>query len=259
MMLLEVINDFVNEKGYTQNQDCEGIIFYGSRSTGFETEESDVDLQILFNDHPLMRGISIFHGYRFEYFEKTLGDMYGRAVHDYEHQSNVMLSMIGNGITIFDRQGKLEKLKQYVKDLYSNPLPPLSTQEDNEQLVIIANRLIDLKKLALRNDLYFERLYHLTIEKIRNYYYKRHGFPEISTSKVLDLYNNKEYSDKIKKITPPQEFIELFEYSLQPNLNCIERYEIAEKLFNYAKKGNDIDPNNFLIPIKSRNKTIDIK
>lgn len=116
--------------------------------------------------------------------------------------------------------------------------------------------MIDLKKLALRDDLYFERLYHLTIEKIRNFLLKRNGFPEISTSKVLDLYQNKEYSDKIFKITLPQEFIELFKYSLQPNLTSIERHEIAEKLFDYAKKENDIDPNNFLISMKARNKII---
>ena len=31
--------------------------------------------------------------------------------------------------------------------------------EENEQVVIIANRLLDLKKLCLREDPYFNRLY----------------------------------------------------------------------------------------------------
>ena len=107
--------------------------------------------------------------------------------------------MIGNGITIFDRNGKIQELKEYVKKLYSHPLLPLTQVEDNEQVVIIANRLVDLKKLCLNNDLYFNRLYHLTIEKIRKYYYQRNGYPEISTSKVLDLYSNPAYSEVIDK------------------------------------------------------------
>ncbi len=94
---------------------CEGVVFYGSRSTGFGTEESDIDLQVIFNDnHPLMRGVTFLEGYRFEFFEKTLSDMYGRAIYDFQHQSNVMLSMIGNGISIFDRNGEIQKLKDYV-------------------------------------------------------------------------------------------------------------------------------------------------
>lgn len=249
-----VVEHFVNKKGYISDDNCEGVIFYGSRSTGFYNEQSDIDLQIIFNNHPLMRGVCTFEGYRFEFFEKTLGDLYGRANHDYHHQSNVMLSMIGNGITIFDRNGKIQELKEYVKKLYSYPLLPLTQVEDNEQVVIIANRLLDLKKLCLNNDPYFNRLYHLTIEKIRKYYYQRNGYPEISTSKVLELYGNPAYSEVIDKVMPSEEFKQMFFDSLDESKSYLEKYKLAEDMFNYAKLGNNLDLNNFLIPIKARNK-----
>ena len=122
MEIFTVINEFVNEKGYTKDEHCEGIVFYGSRRTGFSNAQSDIDLQILFDEHPLMRGVSRFKGYRFEFFEKTLEDMYNRALTDYNSQSNVMVSMIKDGITIYDKRGELERLKQYVEELYSKPM-----------------------------------------------------------------------------------------------------------------------------------------
>ena len=251
----DIIDEFVNKRGYTSDLNCEGIIFYGSRSTGFGTEESDIDLQIIFNgNHPFMRGVTFLDDYRFEFFEKTLSDMYGRAIYDFQHQSNVMLSMIGNGISIFDRNGEIQKLKDYVKLLYSNPLPPLNAMEENEQIVIIANRLLDLKKLCFREDPYFNRLYHLTIEKIRKFYYKKNGYPEISTSKVLDLYNNPAYSDVICKIRPSEKFINLFMDSLDDSKTYIEKYMIAETMFEYVKGNNKLDLDDFLISIRSRNK-----
>ncbi len=254
MEIFTVIKEFVNEKGYTKDEHCEGIVFYGSRRTGFSNAQSDIDLQILFDEHPLMRGVSRFKGYRFEFFEKTLEDMYNRALTDYNNQSNVMVSMIKDGITIYDKRGELERLKQYVEELYSKPLPAMTEQDLNEQIVILDNRLMDLKKLCLRDDIYFDRLYNLTIEKIRTLYYKKNAYPEISTSKVWELYNNPEYSKAISKILPPEYFIDLFERSLNPNLTKLEKYSIAEEMFNLVKEGNTLDLDDFVIPIKSRNK-----
>ena len=65
----DVIKTFLNEKGYFDRYDIEGVVFYGSASTGYNTENSDLDLQIITNnDNPSnhIRGISTIDGIRIE-------------------------------------------------------------------------------------------------------------------------------------------------------------------------------------------------
>lgn len=252
------IDMFLNKWGYIINPDCEGIVFYGSYATGFQKENSDIDLHIIFNNNEpnkLYRGIDTVENFRIEYFEKPIGDLYARALHDLKNQSNVLLSMIGYGKTIFDRNGEIEKLKKYIIDLYTNnKLIGLSDNEIYEQIMIINNRLIDLDRLCKINDPYFLQLYHLTLEKIRKFYYKKNGLPEIPTSKVLDFYLDDTYSKSIFKITPPSEFIELFVNSLDSNKSNEDLMYNLYLLYDYCKGDYDINPKQCKVLIKSRNK-----
>ena len=133
----KVINTFLNEKGYLENKNIEGIVFYGSASIGYSTKSSDLDLQIITNSensNNMIRGIETISGVRIEYFEKPLSDYYKRAIKDFKNQSNVLLSMIGHGIIIFDRSIKINILQEYIKQLYSIPMPCLSDKEAKEMV-----------------------------------------------------------------------------------------------------------------------------
>ena len=55
-----VIEHFVNKKGYIIDDNCESVIFYVSSSTDFYNKQSDVDLQIIFNNHPFVYGVCTF-------------------------------------------------------------------------------------------------------------------------------------------------------------------------------------------------------
>lgn len=257
MNFRNAIIDFLNKMGYIENKNCEGIVFYGSYSTGFYNDKSDIDLHIIFNNNDpekIIRGIDTVDGFRIEYFEKPLDDLYGRAICDFNNQSNVLLSMIGHGKVLFDRNGEIKKLQDYIINLYSNVLPGLNDNEIYEQIAIINNRLIDLERLGKTNDEYFTHLYHLTVEKIRKFYYRKNGFPEIPTSKVLDFYKDDTYSKTIFKITPPVEFIQLYYACLDESKSNVERIIIIKNLFNYVKGDYSLNPNRSRILIKSRNK-----
>lgn len=255
----EVIMTFLNEKGYLKNKGIEGIVFYGSASTGYTTDCSDIDLQIITNDEEsteLIRGVEIVNGFRIEYFEKPLSDYYRRAVRDFQNQSNVLLSMIGHGIVIFDRNGKIKKLQEYINIYYSIPLPGLSTDEAQEMVSIINNRMIDLRFLYTHGDLYFHQLYALTLEKIKKFYHRLNGFPEISTSKTLKIYTDTTgYRERIFKTIPEQEFIDLYidALDLHQQKSMDEKMNSIETLYNYAKRNVELNEYCYRIKIKPRN------
>ncbi len=257
MNFRNAIIDFLNKMGYLENKNCEGAVFYGSYSTGFYNDKSDIDLHIIFNDNDpdkIIRGIDTIDGFRIEYFEKPLADLYGRAISDFNNQSNVLLSMIGHGKVLFDRNGEIKKLQDYILQLYNVPLPGLTDNEIYEQIAIINNRMIDLERLGIISDKYFIHLYHLTVEKIRKFYYRKNGLPEIPTSKVLDFYRNDTYSRIIFKITPPIEFINLYYRCLDESKTNNERLDIIKDFYDYVKGDYYLNPERSRILIKSRNK-----
>ena len=109
-----------------------------------------------------------------------------------------------------------------------------------------------MTRLCELNDDYFNHLYHLTLEKIRKFYYKKNGFPEIPTSKVLDFYKDDTYSKTIYKITPPAEFIELYYATLNEQLSNKEKMECLLNLYEYSKGEYDIDKKQNRVLIKSK-------
>lgn len=256
---MEVIKAFLNEKGYLENENIEGVVFYGSVATGYATKTSDLDLQVITNSkdqNDLARGIDLIDGVRIEYFEKPISDYYARAIKNFKNQSNVLLSMIGHGVIIFDRNGRIHKLQEYIKTLYSLPMPCLSEDESKEMVSIINNRMIGLRTLYEHGDLYFNHLYHLTIEKIKKFYHRLYGFPEISTSKILKLYTDQTgYREAIFKTVPEQKFINLYINSLDLTNQKTphEKMNAIEELYSYAKRDVHLNENNYKIRIKSRN------
>ena len=96
MLLKDKILSFVQDMGYLNNEHVFGILFYGSYFTGFNEENSDIDLHIVFdNEDPnhLIRGNKVIDGTRIEYFEKPLADIYQTVTEDFLHQNNATLTI----------------------------------------------------------------------------------------------------------------------------------------------------------------------
>ena len=88
MEIEEVIYDFLNEFGYTEDERIEGVIFYGSYQTNTNKEDSDVDLIIIYNSNSqkaTQKEYIQYKGYNFENYQRTLQNLYDRVDKDFEN------------------------------------------------------------------------------------------------------------------------------------------------------------------------------
>ena len=258
MTVEEKILEFIVEMDYLNNEHVLGILFYGSYLTGFNTNNSDIDLHIIFDDEDkdhLIRGNKIIDGTRIEYFEKPLSDIYLTIDSDYQNQNNAAVTIFGNSKIIYDKDDNLNKLQQYVMTKFKSPLPPLSDNEAKEQVSIINNRMEKLENYATSNNPYFTHLYHLTVDKIRRFYHSVMGFPRIETAKGFKLYTNEEYRKAfcIERI-PEDEFISsYFEAISNKQLSNVELYQLLNSIYDFTKRNISLNKEEHRIPIKSRN------
>lgn len=263
MSIDEKISTFINEMGYLNNKHVLGILFYGSYFTGVNTYNSDIDIHIILdNDNPehLIRGNKFVDGTRIEYFEKPIENIYQIIEEDYTSQNSASLSIFGKSKIIYDKDGQLKQLQNYVINKFSNPLPPLSDYEAKEQMSIINNRMEKLEIYAINDNPYFNHLYHLTIDKIRRFYHSLMGMPRIETSKGFRLYTSELYRNafSINKI-PEQPFIDMyFEAITNGGLNKIQKYQLLRKIYEFATRNVFLNVKEHRIPIKSRNEGFDI-
>lgn len=262
MSIEDKISKFIKDMGYLNNEHVLGVFFYGSYLTGLNTDNSDIDLHIIFdNEKPnhLIRGNKVVDGTRIEYFEKPLGDIYQTVNEDYMNQNNATLTIFGTSKIIYAKDNQLKQLQEYVINKFSNPLPPLSDDEAKEQVSILNNRMEKLEKYAETNNPYFEHLYHLTIDKIRRFYHNLMGIPRIETSKGFRIYTDEKYRNAFYINNIPEKiFIEMyFKLISDASLNKIQKYNLLNKMYEFTKK-NVILGNNYRIPIKSRNEGFEI-
>lgn len=256
--IVKTIDHFIQTMGYHENEHVLGIFFYGSYLTGYYNQDSDIDLHIIFDnsdpDH-LIRGNKSIDGKRIEYFEKPLQDLYLSVENDYQNQNNALLSIIGTSKIIFDKTGDLKKLQEYVLQKFSSPLPPLEIEDARECISILNNRMEKLKKACEENSPYFDHLYHLTLEKIRKFYHKANGLPEIQTSKVFRVYTDEDYRKSFgKEIIPDPEFVSLYlDAVTNQERNKVKKLEQVRSLFEYAKGNITLEEEGYRILIKSRN------
>lgn len=256
-----IILKFIDKMGYLKNEHVLGCFFYGSFLTGFNNNTSDIDLHIIFdNNDPkhLIRGNNYIDGIRIEYFEKTINDLYLSVDNDFNNQNNALLSIVGTSKIIFDKNGELSKLQQYTLNKISKPLPPLDDEDAREYVSILNNRIEKLEKAASDNSPYFYHLYHLTIEKIRKFYHRLNGMPEVQTSKVFRVYTDEEYRKSFYKDNIPEdEFISMYLDAIcDTSIDIQSKLTKVKNLYNYSKRNVSLDENNYRILIKSRHNNI---
>ncbi len=254
----DIIFKFINKMDYLNNEHVLGCFFYGSYLTGYNYPNSDIDLHIIFdNSDPkhLIRGNDNIDGIRIEYFEKPLNDIYLSIDNGFNNQDNAMLSIIGTSTIIFDKNGDLYKLQQYAADKFSKPLPSLESEDAREYVSILNNRMEKLEKAANEDRPYFHHLYHLTIEKIRKFYHRLNGMPEVQTSKVYRVYTDEAYRKSFYKDNiPEEEFINMYLDAISDTSTDIQaKLAKVKRLFEYAKRNVSLDGDTYRILIKSRN------
>ena len=256
MSIEDKISSFIKDMGYLNNEHVLGVFFYGSYLTGLNTDNSDIDLHIIFdNEDPnhLIRGNKIVDGTRVEYFEKPINDIYLEIENGYLNQNNASFAIIGKGTIVFERDNKLSLLQQYALNRFSTSMPCLSEDDVREQVSIINNKMEKLERFAINNDPKFEHLYHLTIDKIRKFYHKSIGISKIPTSKVYKIYTDENYRNSVYKENPELEFVNMYLNLITTNcVDKLQRLEMIKEFYNYATRNINLGTD-YRILIKSRN------
>lgn len=253
------IQHFIEKMNYLENEHVLGVFFCGSYLSGFQHKNSDIDLNIVFDqsqkDH-LVRGTLLVDGIRIEYFEKPIQDLYDSVDRDYQNQNNALLSIIGTAEIIFDKTGELKKLQDYTQKKFEKSLPPLAQEKAKEKIAILYNRFEEIKTAEQENSPYFYLLYYIFLEKVRKFYHQLHGLPEVQTAKIFKVYTDPEYQEAFyRDRLPEEEFITMYlNAAATPSRNQEELLQLASNLFQYTIKAIPFDRENHRIYIKSRKK-----
>jgi hypothetical protein len=241
---------------YRENPSILGIVLYGSQLTGYATNRSDIDLHIIKNndDNILIRGCQKINGFKIEYFEKPLSDLYLSADNDFLTQNNAMLPIIGFGKILYDSIGLIQKLQEYILKKYAEPLPPLEPDDSKEFAAIIWNRIEILQEMFEINCDEFDSTYYITLEKIRKLYSRMLGCPDIPDYKTKKLYTNRKYRVAFGKTKVPDEYFRKFYLRAKKTKGDKQlKMVYIHFLFNQTIANLNFDPENYRIKIKSRN------
>lgn len=241
------VMEFMKEMNYIENEHFLGIIVYGSSLTGFNTENSDIDLHIIFDNYDPNR---MFRGKRLleidgtkikiEYFEKPIDEEYLMAENEFLHQDNAALSILGKGSIIYAKDDSLIKLQKYVLHRFRSELPPLSIDETKEQISIIDNKIQKLENLLLDDSPYFYHFYHIVLEKIRETYHKMLGISQIPTDKVPRIYTDELYRNAVWKENPPQDFVDTYLRIVTLRSNKEQMLEALKIFYTKVKQGIEL-------------------
>lgn len=98
-----------------------------------------------------------------------------------------------------------------------------------------------MKNLIEKKDLYANHVYHLTLERIKDFYFSYYGMPGVSRTKALKTMLNDNYRNAIKKENPPAEFIELYLKCLDEDQELQNKLITLENLYNYSTKDISFD------------------
>lgn len=255
---IEIINKFINKMGYKNNNQYLGVYFYGSRLTGFNNLDSDIDLHVIFDNDDkehIYRGITYINGIKIEYFEKNINDLYLSLENDIKERNWAWYSIIGTSKIIEDTKGQLHKLQKHALKLYEQEPQKMDEQDIMEKIVIINNRIEKLRMLSINEDPSFYSLYYITVEKLRRFYHSINGFPKINTSKIYRVYKDDEY----RKTYFPNQFVSeefknmYFNLIEETNRDKKELLKLIEEFYLYIRNGREIPKEEYKIKIKSRN------
>lgn len=242
----KVVRQFIDEKGWKDQPEVEGILFYGSRATGYARPSSSLDLLILTNQGESYRGGSIFRGtislrtYPIEYWIRPFYLVSRDIGIQLQYRNNSYVSIFERGEILYDRNDHLKLLKSFaMKSFYEKPLP-------SSQIILYEKNKLQLLERATiataeQSSIYFPVYYFEFLEEIRRSYHRSHGCSSLPCTKVYNIYSDPAYAkEAFCAIIPEQEFIDLYLDAAKDGLSCRERVERIEKLYEKLPLGERI-------------------
>lgn len=250
---LNLIENFIDFFKLQNLDNFLGVIFYGSCMQGIENDNSDVDLLVIFDESKFIekKGSLLLEGKRIEYFFRSISSINDRIENDYNSCSDSILSILGYGKILFNKDNSLFELQNKVKEKYKYGIKKLSDMQVKYELHNIFLKINTLKDLYKENNPQFYPIYYSLLEKIRIFNQKRYGYSNISNSKVYKIYTDLRVAKLQHKKLPPIKFRKKY----IDCLICTNKSKMIlnlEKLFLLVSKNINIDYNNFQIDLEGR-------
>lgn len=239
--------------GYQNNPDLLGIIFYGSFINGNFHDKSDIDLHIIMTNESNVnfRGTQIVNGFKIEYFEKTIGELYETVDTQYETQNDAPVTMFLDGLVVLNKSNEIDVFRQYIANKFKNGLPKMDHDDIIDNLVLIESRLVAMKDFyEAKNFDAFYLLFYNTLERIRKVYTRMMQKSYIPDHKIYILYTSKEYLTNYHKTIPEEEFVRMYLETLDIGLSIEERLDKILELYEYSFRNIRHNSNDYRIRVK---------
>lgn len=117
---------------HLKKEDVNGILLTGSYATQTQTENSDIDIRIIFNNDikHTIKGIKYIEGYKVSYFGENINMVKKRMSIDFSRNSRFEARLFTLGKILYDRNGCVEELIQYAKIFMENTFQKKITHDD---------------------------------------------------------------------------------------------------------------------------------
>lgn len=172
----------------------EGVLLTGSSSVGNESQNSDVDLQILLSDAGLReRGNQIVDGVMVEYFANPAANIFSYLNAEVNSYHRPTIRMFATGKIVLDKSGIMEKAHQRAKALLAVPLPKFNENEISYAKYSIWDCMDDLEMPYRTGDIGFQYVFYLNLNKVLNHYCRFLGVELTSPSKQSAQFMDSEF------------------------------------------------------------------
>lgn len=204
-----------------------GAILTGSHATGTQTEFSDVDVQIVYENIISWRerGNKTLDGYLFEYFANPIHQYEKYMEKEFLSGKRTTARMFVTGKIIEDSTGQVAKLKKEAVKVFKRRFRSMSKADIEIAKYSIWDRIDGLKDLAARQTPDMSVQYGITLGKILDYYTKFLKIEAPTSSKMFRFLNEKVFRDKYQMPQiPDPKFVNLFSVALtNQNIKDIEK------------------------------------
>ncbi len=220
MALSKFIDKYKNEPYF------EGAVVCGSYACGNNNEFSDIDVHILISDDQdwRHRGNTEIDGFLIEFFINPIKQVQAYFENDYKIKRYFTAAMIGKGIALFDKNGKISNLQKEALTYLEKELPPLSEIGLAMKKYFLWDKYDELKSIVSEG-LASGLMYNQLLDELLGAYLENNLIPGLPIGKIEKIFTDETFKNRYTIVKmPPQEFIDIFIPALrQQNIENIDK------------------------------------
>lgn len=221
-----------------------GILLTGSHAVGLQTDNSDIDIRIIFDSskNKTLKGLEIIDNHKFSYLGRNIESIKKKFNNEFLNRQKFEAYIFNVGKILYDRKNVMSGLKELAQVYVSTPL--LKKTHIKSEVKAGLYGLYNHKNHILSLDEsspFFSYHYYIFLKKILFYYSSYLGyetFLDTKTEKVLcDLTYREHYH---WPEFPDKKFTEQWIYSINPeNINKNSLINIYHYIENKIEKINE--------------------